>query len=58
MFSLRDELRLFMSCILIIVFKRLKRVENDLLDLNKNQFMKKDSEKNDILHNNAVLRIF
>jgi len=45
-FSLKYELSLCMSCIFITVFKQLKVVEHDSLDLNECHFMNKDSEKN------------
>jgi len=47
-----------MSCILITVFKQLKEVEHDALELNEYQFMKKNSERKDILRNNSVRKYF
>ena len=41
-----------------MVFKQLKGVERDSLELNEYQFMKKDSERSDILHNNSVRTFF
>ena len=47
-----------MSCTLIMIFKELKRVEHNSLDLNEYQFMKKYSERNYILHNNSERTYF
>jgi hypothetical protein len=57
-FSLKCELSICMSCLIIMVYKRLKLVEHDSLYLNKYQFMKKDSERIDMLHKALYARTF